>query len=227
MKQIFLSVMVLVLVSSCGGNDDGPSIPEGANLIFPEENSECTTGVSVNEALSQVTFEWQASKNTDTYRLNVVNLESNIPQEITTAATSASLSIAKGTPFSWSVTSVNSRSDETTSETWLFYNAGSQTTYAPFPAQLVSPVSGSTAVKNLSNEVTLTWRGADVDNDIVSFQIFFSEENPPTAILGTTAANIMELDTSVESNTVYFWRVVTTDSEGNTSDSGIFEFKVF
>ncbi|MBS9462735.1 hypothetical protein KIM67_09955 [Flagellimonas sp. 389] len=228
MKQIFLSVMVLVLVSSCGGNDDGPPIPEGANLVFPEENSECTTGVSVNEALSQVTFEWQASNNTDTYRLNVVNLESNVPQEITTAATSASLSIAKGTPFSWSVTSISSRSDQTTaSETWLFYNAGSQTTYAPFPAQLVSPVSGSTAVKNLSNEITLTWRGADVDDDITSFQIFFSEENPPTDILGTTAANIMGLDTSVESNTIYFWRVVTTDSEGNTSDSGVFEFKVF
>ncbi|SNY95415.1 hypothetical protein [Flagellimonas pacifica] len=227
MKRFFLCLGVLGLLWSCG-SDDPPPAPEGANLIFPDQNSECTTGVNVSETLSQVTFRWQASIHTDSYTLNVVNLETNVPQTISTAATSASLSIAKGTPYSWSVNSVNSQSDQTaTSETWLFYNSGFQTTYAPFPAQLVNPVSGSTVQKSIANEVVLKWMGADVENDITSFEVFFSDENPPTTSIGTTNPDTMELNVGVTSNTVYFWKVITTDQEGNTSDSGLFEFKVF
>ena len=171
MNRFVVILSIFVLLYSCGKGDDAPPVPEGANLIFPNENSECTTGVSVNNTLSQVTFEWSASANTDTYTLSVVNLETNIPQTISTAATSASLSIEKGTPFSWSVTSRNSNTDQiATSDTWLFYNAGSQTNYAPFPAQVVNPVSGSTVQKSLSNEVTLEWSGSDVEDDIESFE---------------------------------------------------------
>ncbi|TAI47218.1 hypothetical protein [Flagellimonas allohymeniacidonis] len=228
MRHCWFCLLILALLTSCGGNDDPPPSPEGAQLVFPEESSECTTGVSINEDLSQVTFQWQASSNTDSYTLIVVNLDTNVPQTISTASTSASLSINKGAPYSWSVTSLSSSSDQTAvSETWLFYNAGSQTTYPPFPAQLVRPVSGSTVQRNMSNEVTLEWIGADVENDITSFEVFFSDQNPPTTSIATPDAITTDLDVSVESGIVYYWRVITTDSEGNTSNSGVFEFKVF
>ncbi|MDC6366127.1 MULTISPECIES: hypothetical protein [Flavobacteriaceae] len=228
MKKTLLSLTILALLISCGGSDDPPPVPGGANLVFPLESSECTTGVSVNENLSQITFEWEASSNTDSYTLSVVNLDANTPQTISTATTSASLSIAKGAPFSWSVTSRNSQSDQVaTSDTWLFYNAGAQTSYAPFPAQLVSPVSGSTVQRDIANEVALVWSGSDVENDIASFEIFFSDQNPPTTSVGTTDAGTMEVSVGVESDMVYYWSVITTDAEGNTSDSGIFEFRVF
>ena len=227
MMRKLLYISILGFLVACG-KDNTPPAPEGALLVFPEENSECTTGSNVNETLSQVTFRWDASKNTDSYTLSVVNLKTNVPQNISTATTSASLSIAKGTPFAWSVTSRNSKSDQVaTSETWLFYNAGAQTTYAPFPAQLVSPASGSTVQKDIANEVLLEWSGADVDNDIDTFEVFFSDVHPPTTLLGTTNAATMELSASVQSSTVYYWKVITTDLEGNTSDSGVFEFKVF
>lgn len=228
MIRKIVGLSILALLVSCGGDDGPPPAPEGAELVFPDENSECATGTNVNETLSQVTFQWMASSNTESYTLSVVNLDTNVPQTISTAATSASLSIAKGTPFSWSVTSRSSRSDQVAvSETWLFYNAGSLTTYPPFPAQLVSPISGSTIQKNLANEVVLEWQGADVDNDITSFEVFFSENDPPTTSMGTTNATTMEFPVSVESAIVYYWKVITTDQEGNTSDSGVFEFKVY
>ncbi|MEM9078542.1 MAG: hypothetical protein AAGC43_15985 [Bacteroidota bacterium] len=226
MRSFTILVFLGAVMISCGGSDDPPAVPTAVQLIFPDENSECTTGVSVNEELSQVTFEWMASDNTESYTLRAINLNTNVPLSITTASTSASVSINKGTPYSWSVTSMNSQSNQSaTSETWLFYNSGSQTTYAPFPAQLVSPVSGSTVSPNSSNNVVLEWTGADVENDIQGYQVFFSNQNPPTTELGTFDAFASSVSATVVANTVYFWRVITTDEEGNTSDSGVFEFK--
>ncbi|MEM0933143.1 MAG: hypothetical protein AAGJ12_11805, partial [Bacteroidota bacterium] len=64
-----------------------------------------------------------------------------------------------------------------------------------------------------------------VENDIESYEVFFSDQNPPNTSLQIVDAFTSELNVSVLDNTVYFWKVVTTDSQGNTSDSGVFEFK--
>ena len=63
-------------------------------------------------------------------------------------------------------------------------------------------------------------------DDITSFEVYFGEENPPTVLLQTTDQSTMEVNATVTSGTTYFWRVNTTDSSGNTSDSGIYDFKV-
>ncbi|GMN10424.1 hypothetical protein MTsPCn9_31100 [Croceitalea sp. MTPC9] len=226
MKLKNFAILLLLFIISCK-KDDPPRNPEGAILVFPLQNSECTTGISVNETLSQVTFEWQPSANTETYVLSVVNLNTNTPQTITVSSTSASLSIQKGAPFSWTVTSFNSNTDVTaTSENWLFYNAGPQINYAPFPAQIITPVSGSTVQANEANQIVLRWMGADVEDDITSFEVYFSEQNPPNLLQTIDDAATMEVTVDVTSGNTYFWRVVTTDSNGNTSDSGIYDFKV-
>ncbi|WP_350289126.1 hypothetical protein [uncultured Croceitalea sp.] len=226
MKLKYFSFVLLVILIACK-KDKAPKSPEGALLVFPLQNSECTTGTSVNETLSQVTFEWQPSANTELYVLSVVNLNTNTPQTITTASTSASLSIEKGAPYSWSVISSNSSSDITaTSENWLFYNAGPQINYAPFPAQIIFPASGSTVQANEANQITLSWMGTDVEDDIVSFEIYFSEQNPPASLLQTTDATTMELNVNVISGNTYYWRIITTDETGNTSDSGVYDFKI-
>lgn len=225
MKLKYFSLVLLLISFGCK-KDRTPRSPEAAVLVFPLQNSECTTATSVSETLSQVTFEWQPSVNTQTYVLSVVNLDTNILRTITVNTTSASLSIQKGVPFSWTVTSSNSESDITaTSETWLFYNAGSQVNFAPFPAQITTPVSGSTVYANTANQITLSWMGADVENDIVNFEVYFSEQNPPN-LLQTMDATIMELNVDVISGSTYYWSVITTDEKGNTSDSGIYDFKV-
>lgn len=229
MKQLCWYLFCVLLISACGGGDDGPPPqPEAALLVFPDQNSECTTGQSLNETLSQVTFEWQASANTDRYTLTVVNLETNVPQTITTQATSANLSIEKGAPFSWSVSSINEQSSLlATSESWLFYNAGPQTNYAPFPAQIITPKPGSTINTTANNEVELRWSGTDVENDIATFEVYFSDQNPPTTLLTTTFAATMRATATIATGTTYYWRVVTIDAQGNRSDSGVFDFKVF
>lgn len=226
-RSVFL-MMSIILIIGCRNDDTAPPpVPEGAILVFPLENSECTTGQNINETLSQVTFEWQPSANTDLYTLSAVNLNTNMPQTLTTASTSASLSIEKGAPFSWSVTSTNTDSDLTAiSESWLFYNAGSQTAYAPFPAQIIAPKSGATVIEDEASQVTLQWTGADVENDIESFEVYLSDQNPPTALLQTLDVETTQTKVTVTSGTTYYWRIITKDAVGNTSDSGIYDFKV-
>ena len=225
--MLFGAFLFLLLIG-CGGGDDGPPpSPEGVILVFPEKDSECTTGVSVSETMSQVTFEWQPAKNTDRYTLTVINLTTNTPQAISTINTSASLSIEKGAPFSWSILSSNSESDDTaTSESWLFYNAGSQITYAPFPAQIQFPKAGSTVQANDEGQVELSWVGADVEDEIVTYEVYFSEANPPETLLVSTDPEMTEALVDVTSSITYYWRVITTDSEGNSSDSGVFDFRI-
>ena len=227
MKVNYYYYVLLLLISFACEKDDGPSAPEGATLVFPLQNSECTTGISVTDDLSQVTFEWQASANTDTYTLSAVNLNTNTPQTITVDETFANLTIAKGAPYSWTVSSSNTSSDVTaTSENRLFYNAGSQINYAPFPAQVVAPVSGSTVQINEAGQIGLSWIGADVEDNIVSFQVFFSEENPPTNLIETTNGITMEVAADVVSGSTYYWKIITMDNNGNTSDSGVYDFRV-
>ena len=217
------------MLISCGGDDDGPApIPGEALLVFPEQNSECTTGVDVSSTSSQVTFEWQAAENASRYTLTVINLFTNVPQTTTTTETNAALTIEKGAPFSWSVSTSNTRSNETTaSDSWLFYNAGSQTSYPPFPAQIIAPKSGATVQKNVDDEVILEWLGGDVEDDITTFEVYFSDQNPPETLLIATAADTSQVSATVMSGTVYYWKVITIDATGNRSDSGVFDFRVF
>lgn len=227
MKGRLFLVVIFGAFFGCGGDDGPPPAPQGAQLVFPERDSECTTGIEINETQSQVTFEWQPANNTDRYTLTVINLMTNSPQAISTTNTSAALSIEKGAPFSWSILSSNDDSDETaTSESWLFYNAGSQTTYAPFPAQIIFPRAGGTVQASTDGEVELEWLGADVEDDIVNFEVYFSSTSPPEILLGTSTTENSTISADVISGQIYYWRVITMDAEGNSSDSGIFDFKV-
>lgn len=220
-------MVILGIAFLVGCKKDSPKAPEAVTLVAPEKNSECTPVESTNGTSSVIQFSWLASEHTDRYELRVTDLETGTVQTRTTSATTETLSLTKGRPFSWVVVSSNSESDKTvTSGSWYFYNPGAETSYAPFPAEIISPEPGATVFRDINNEVTLNWSGADIDGDILQFEIFFSKENPPEEIIATLDGNTDTRDVSVDADTVYYWKVVTTDSEGNTSDSGVVDFRI-
>jgi hypothetical protein len=225
MKPIIRFLFILIL-AACGKDESRP--PNAAQLIFPLKNSECTTGQDVSGSnTSIVEFRWEISEHTESYELRATNLVTNTTQTIVAKGTSAKLPIEKGMPYSWLVVSRNSKVRETArSSTWLFYNAGASTTYAPFPAEIIAPLTGTTVAKDINNEVLLDWEGADVDNDLAGYEVYFSTESPPTTLIGTLISDVSELKVSVSSGTVYYWKVVTLDQEGNTATNAISEFKV-
>ena len=232
MKKIFtiLTLMALVSCSKGGSSDDGPTeppviAPSAANLIFPENNQECNEGTQISAAQSSVTFQWEASANTDSYEIHVKNLDTDVTTTLTSFEPEKAITINKATPYSWYVISKSSSSAQTAqSATWKFYNAGEAVlNYAPFPADLVAPSMGA----NLSGvaSVTLEWDGSDVDNDIVGYDVYFDTVTPPTTLIGADQTE-MTKDVDVTAGNTYYWKIITKDSAGNNSETNVFEFKV-
>ncbi|WP_297765051.1 hypothetical protein [uncultured Muriicola sp.] len=228
----FLSATALLLVSCGGGDDPAPEPPppvvvvrpSAAVLVFPDNNTECNEGTVLNDNQSTVTFRWTDAENADSYELNLKNLANNSSTSTNANNNSIELTILRGTPYEWFVVSkATGTSSTATSPTWKFYNQGPGVeNYAPFPAEAVSPARGATVAA--SGTITLEWTGSDVDNDLVEYEIFFGTDDTALSLIGSTIDN--SLDTSINANTVYYWRVLSIDSQGNTSQSEIFEFRV-
>lgn len=226
MRIFLVFLMGILWLASCKKNET-PEPPTSALLEHPEENSECTTGLDLGGTTTEVQFRWQAAMNTDTYTLKVTNARTNQEQSITTAALFASLPIEKGELYSWFVITENSDVQEEASSTvWQFYNSGFETTYAPFLATINKPLSGQTVFKDINNDVTLDWDGSDIDDDIDGYEVYFSTVSPPEALVESTNAFTTSTQVAVVSGGVYYWKVITRDEEGNTSDSGVYEFRV-
>lgn len=236
-------IIAVILFVGCGGSDsddaptpppmngtdDEPAVPnpERATLVFPENNSECTTGIvnPANENLSTITFEWNASANTDSYTITVTNLNTSASVFFIANSTSSDITVERGVPYSWFVTSrANGTTFTTDSNIFRFYNEGPGIeNYAPFPAEAVSPTRG----QNLSgiSSVNLIWTGSDIDNDIVDYEVFFGTNGAELPSIATvTDASLNDIE--VISGKTYFWKVVTKDSVNNSSTSETFNFRV-
>ena len=226
-KPAYLLICLILSLYSCK-KDDGPGTPEGVRLIFPENNSECIDGIVISQNSSEVLFQWQPADNASNYELAVSRIGSNIVERLLTANTSASVVLDRGAPYSWSVTARNASGTEgPASDTWQFYNAGSVLSYPPFPATILAPASGSSVVANSSGQITLEWGGADVDGDLAGYEIFFGTDAGNLQRIASPGSAQSSLDVDVSSGAIYFWEVLSIDSEGNTSRSGIYSFRIF
>lgn len=225
-------VFCLGLFNCSGGSDDPPTTqppveitpPQAATLVFPQENSECTEGSSLTSTESTIVFNWNDANNTDSYQLFVKNLETQTISNYTSNVSEKSVTLLRSTPYSWYVISKNSGTETKQSSTWKFYNAGeAESSYAPFPADLLSPSYDAT-LEASATSITLEWMGEDVDDDIEDYTVLFGTVNPPTHEQAVTASS--SLSVNVVSGNTYYWRVITKDSQNNTSESEIFQFNV-
>lgn len=230
-KKIIGVLLIMTVFMACKKGDDSPNDeqqdpldPTSATLVFPENNRECTEGTVINSSESTIKFQWQASQNADGYDINIRNLDLNVTATVSANTNEAEVPLLQNTPYEWFVVSkVNGNTTTAESEKWRFYNAGNGVAnYAPFPADAVSPTRGQTIPASVS--VTLEWSGNDVDNDIDGFEVFFGTSNNPVTSIANTAQSTTTAN--VNSGQTYYWRVITKDKTGNTSQSEVFDFKV-
>jgi len=228
-KNIGMLCALITLVA-CDGSEDTPDpIPEVPNptvatLVFPESNSECIEGSNITSTESTINFEWNAATHTDSYSVQLKDLETGSSTLYSTTNTTYAIKLKRGTPYSWSVISKSNKTPKTaTSTVWKFYNAGAgNASYAPFPAEVVSPEMGASVAGEIVN---LDWTGNDIDGDIESFDVYFGESETLEIYNSNIEESILN-NVSVASEKTYYWKVATKDTAGNISHSDVFKFVV-
>jgi hypothetical protein len=238
--KYFTFLFTLTLISCGGGGDDGGGSggggggnvinpPGKSTLTAPANNKTCETGTSVSDTKSEVTFTWGASADTNTYDLKITDLNSStITNKTGLSTTTTKVTLDKGVPYSWNITSKSTASTTTTaSDTWKFYLAGTGVVnYAPFPADLKTPASGSTVTRDGDGKVAFTWDGSDPDTgDTLKYTLYVDttdgKQTPPAAQTDLTAKTA---SVALDAATTYYWRVKTSDGI-NSSYSIVYSFK--
>src|SRR5210317_1676418 len=233
MKKVLLGIVVISLIAvSCskdtpggggGGTTPTPTAktPGKAVLTSPANNKTCE---EVNTS-GQVTFSWNASTDTDSYDLKIINL--NNQQQINQnniTTTSKAVTLTKGIPYSWNITSKNKGDKTTTSDTWQFYLAGDgEVNFAPFPALPVSPAPGS-QVTPTDGAITLEWSGSDADGDTLSYIIEMDTTDGLQETIVVESTNDTQATVNVDTDTIYYWRIITSDGV-NSATSIVYSFR--
>jgi hypothetical protein len=239
MKKIVF-IFSLLLISCSGGGGDGdsgggggdpppPSPPGDVTLTAPTNGKVCETGTSSSDTKSNVDFSWSASTNTSTYDLQVTNLNtSSAINKTGLSTTNTTVELDKGQPYIWKVISKNTSTTQTgTSSSWKFYLAGHGiTNYAPFAAELKSPVSGSTVSRSSDGKVAFSWEGSDPDQgDQLKYTLYVDKtdgKQSPTSDLSDITSKTV--DVALDGGTLYYWRVKTSDGT-NSSFSIVYTFR--
>ncbi|MDB5143118.1 MAG: hypothetical protein JWQ66_1831 [Mucilaginibacter sp.] len=230
MRKYLLVIISIILITGCskhGSNGIGPAVPSPGKvtLNFPEQNAACTTGTIVSPTQSTIAFTWGASANTDSYKLSIKNLLTQVVTYQTTTNTKLSETLLRNTPYSYYVISRSKTSADTSvSDTWKFYNAGpGSIVYAPFPADVVFPALNQTVMAT-DGAINLSWKGSSVDNDIIGYDVYFGNNSTPS-LYKTGIKDMFLNNIQVIAGKSYYWMIVTKDMVGNTSNSSVFKFK--
>jgi hypothetical protein len=215
-----LWISLSIFACSKGGEIITPAVvavpaPTAAALSLPANNTVCYEGTNVSSLTSDVSFSWSTAKDTEIYDLVVTNLNTltNTTKSVN-SDNKAVVTLLKGTPYRWQVISKSNKSKETaSSEVWKFYLAGEGvSTFAPFPALIIAPVSGASVTPN-AGKVNLIWSGADPDTKVLTYEIYIDTDqakvlNRQVAPSVTASSNLW---ITVKSGSVYYWSVKSSD----------------
>lgn len=229
MKKVPFIIIGLIFFG-CGPDIDILQVvlvsPSKVELVFPENNQECTAGTIISETESEVIFDWTDAEVGDRYSVSVTNLTTGQEAIFESDSSSLPIKILRGTPYSWHVINIlNDLDTPTASDVEVFYNAGPGIqSFIPFPAQNVAPINGE-QFDSTSTIITLEWSAEDLDGDIVGYDLYFGLTNSPELFAADLNTAIVS-NISINAGNTYFWRIVTKDTQGNQSNSEIFTFEV-
>ncbi|WP_316791245.1 hypothetical protein [Pedobacter frigoris] len=230
MKKLAILVISVLLLVGCGKdkpNEPNPVEPVSIiTLTSPAQNSACITGTAISASQSAVELKWDKVNNATLYTITIKDLLTGTSTDYTATQNQFTASLNRNTPYAWSVaTQASVAAVISKSEIWKFYNAGNGITwYAPFPADNLMP-SWDQSVTTISGKTTLTWTGGDADNDILNYDVYLGTTSSPPLLKKEIAEAKLE-NVELTSKVNYYWKVVTRDKSGNTSESGVVPFTV-
>lgn len=217
-------MIISILFFSCSGDSESDAEspnPTGTALISPANNKLCVSNT--------VNFEWKKAadkNNNDTSYLLEIAKDNQFTQIIETdedTSTSRTMVLDKNTAYYWRVKTFNSQDLLSSSAVYKFYTSANDAVenYVPFSPELTAPtmhsaVSGTTA--------SLKWNATDVDNDILTYDVYFGTTNPPTTKINENYAQTT-VDVTLQPAKEYFWKVVVKDNKGGETVGQTWKFK--
>ncbi|AUC82659.1 hypothetical protein [Lacinutrix sp. Bg11-31] len=231
-KLLPVILFVFVLITSCGSDDDGGGT--AAVAPTPEPNTAPTAVGALTYPSSDllcidstIEFTWSAATDVDgdtiNYRLTIAldRNQTNIVEQITTTATSRTVTLQNGTAYYWNVVAFDSEDEATASQTFAFYTEGDGVSnHAPFAASLNAPALDAVFS---AGTTTLDWSGSDVDaSDTLTYDLYFGDTTDPAQVQLDVAASTFDVTTVAA--TTYYWRIDTKDNNGVKSIGQVWSF---
>jgi len=231
MKSQFkiLTLIMSIIMFSCGGSDDGMPDPQPINnapnkpvISTPANNLLCISNV--------VEFKWEAASDPDgdaiKYQLQIATnnqFTENVYISPEILGTSYQLTLYKGVAYYWRVKTIDSKGlSSEYSNMFQFYTEGDGgSNHLPFAPNMVTPTlhqiiqTGTTQLK---------WTASDVDNDPLTFDVYFGTVNPPvTMVSENQSTNTFDVTLIPSSN--YYWKIIVNDGNGGKSIGQVWNFK--
>lgn len=231
-KNILYLLILNCLIVSCGGDDStSPApTPEPVNKapttplqVYPVDNELCIDNV--------VNFQWKAAEDPEndviSYVVDVAKTSAftTIIATKTVATTSADISLEKGVAYYWRITAKDSKglSSASSSANGFYTEGEGDSNYAPFLPQLVAPAFGG--VLQSPTTANLQWTASDVDNDVLTYDVYFDTVNPPVTIVGSNQSTNSFTTETLTASTSYFWKIIVKDSKGGQTIGQVWNFK--
>ena len=124
-----------------------------------------------------------------------------------------------GTTYYWQIVSTDEPMNTTSSSVCSFSTKVDTPPATPWIADGAPP---DTAI-HVSGATDLAWHSYDVDDDVVTFDVYFGSSNPPPLV--QSAQNAKSYNPGVlEPSTKYYWKVVADDGYGSTASSPVWSF---
>lgn len=229
MKKIIYILVFSILFSSCSKDENSsseqdlestPSIPQ---LVFPAQDQLCISNT--------LDFTWNASTNDDgssvVYILEIAKDNQFLDVVVSEVQTSLSkiITLEKGFAYYWRVKARSTKNKESDfSPTSQFYTEEiPNSNNLPFSPALVAPFVDQTF--NGTNSVNLEWTASDVDQDPLTFDVYFGKNKDAlTKVAENSDSNSIQvtLDTA---QTTYYWQVIVKDDKDAQVTGPLWTFK--
>lgn len=226
-SYLYLTIIVLLTIVSCGKGEGGIEEPEEnkapstPSKVYPLNNTLCIN--------NNIIFEWNASTDAEgnkiTYKIEISENSSFTPilKTETSASASKLITLPKGSSFYWRIKAIDSQSAASAySVVSQFLTEGDGVSnHLPFAPTLVAPELNS-AIDGTS--VTLSWTASDIDGDTLTYDVYLDTNEDPTTLVSENQSGITFDATNLTAASTYYFKVVVKDNKGGSSVGQVWSF---
>jgi hypothetical protein len=227
MRSIFINIIVAVAILSMGllascGDDASPAAPENSPPKVPYRPEPADSAEYVREYLE---LSWEGSDPDGDEVIYTVQVKEDDEYIVYSGQTllktmSTGLFLLRETMYTWRVVASDGL-ENSESDWWTFFTPdySNEPPYAPD-----DPSPADSTIDVQTTDVHLTWSADDPDeNDVLTYNVYFATYTDP-GLVATGLTETSHALPALEYNTVYFWRISSTDSHGEVTFSPTWTF---